>query len=81
MIEKPLCNSLAEARELAELAHRSGRAIAITYTYSGNPMLREMRARIEAGEIGAIRLVQVDYFTGGFRRGWRMPPMRTSSGA
>jgi predicted dehydrogenase len=65
MIEKPLCNSLSEARELAALAHESGVAVALTHTYSGYPMLREMRARILAGEIGEVRLVQVDYLAGG----------------
>jgi len=65
MVEKPLCNDLAEARELAELARKSGLAVALTHTYSGYPMLREMRARILAGEIGALRLIQADYLSGG----------------
>jgi predicted dehydrogenase len=65
MVEKPLCNDLGEARELAALARESGFAVALTHTYSGYPMLREMRARILAGEIGAVRLVQIDYLAGG----------------
>ena len=48
MVEKPLCNDLAEARELAALARESGVAVALTHTYSGYPMLREMRARERA---------------------------------
>lgn len=65
MIEKPLCNDLAEAHELRDLAQRSGLAVALTHTYSGYPMLREMRARILGGAIGAVRLVTVEYFAGG----------------
>lgn len=65
MVEKPLCNDLAEARELARLAKESGVAVALTHTYSGYPMLREMRSRILSGAIGAVRLVQVDYLAGG----------------
>jgi predicted dehydrogenase len=65
MIEKPLCNDLAEAAELAALVKRSGVAVAITHTYAGYPMLREMRARIVRGDIGAVRLVTVEYFSGG----------------
>ncbi|WP_164172253.1 Gfo/Idh/MocA family oxidoreductase, partial [Streptococcus pneumoniae] len=30
MVEKPLCNDLGEARALADLARRSGRAVALT---------------------------------------------------
>lgn len=65
MVEKPLCNDLAEARELAALARQSGVAVALTHTYSGYPMLREMRARILDGQIGAVRLIQIDYLAGG----------------
>ena len=65
MVEKPLCNDLAEARELAALARESGVAVALTHTYSGYPMLREMRARILDGQIGAVRLIQIDYLAGG----------------
>ncbi|HKU07170.1 MAG TPA: Gfo/Idh/MocA family oxidoreductase, partial [Bradyrhizobium sp.] len=65
MIEKPLCNDLGEARGLRELAASSGCAVAVTHTYSGYPMIREMRARCLAGEIGAVRLVQVEYLAGG----------------
>jgi predicted dehydrogenase len=84
MVEKPLCNDLAEARELAALAERSSLAVALTHTYCGYPMLREMRARLLAGEIGAVRLVQVDYLAGGLAtkvedgpdaaRRWRLDP-------
>jgi len=65
MVEKPLCNDLAEARDLRDLARRSGCAVAVTHTYSGYPMLREMRARVLGGAIGTVRLVTVDYFAGG----------------
>ncbi|WP_460450030.1 Gfo/Idh/MocA family protein [Alsobacter sp. SYSU BS001988] len=65
MVEKPLCNDLDEARGLAALARESGRVVALTHTYSGYPMLREMRSRILAGDLGEIRLIQVDYLAGG----------------
>jgi predicted dehydrogenase len=87
MIEKPLCNELGEARELGELASSSGCAVAVAHTYSGYPMVREMRARCLAGEIGAIRMVQIEYFAGGLAtavelgpdadRRWRLKPERS----
>jgi predicted dehydrogenase len=86
MMEKPLCNDLGEARALRALALSTGCAVAITHTFSGYPMLREMRARLLAGEIGAVRLVQVEYLAGGIAtavelgpdadKRWRMKPER-----
>jgi len=86
MMEKPLCNDLGEAKMLRELVASTGCAVAITHTFSGYPMLREMRARLLAGEIGAVRLVQVEYLSGGIAtaveldpdadKRWRMKPER-----
>jgi predicted dehydrogenase len=87
MIEKPLCNDLGEAKELRALAASSGCAVAVTHTYSGYPMVREMRARCLAGEIGAVRLVQIEYLAGaiatavellpGADQRWRLKPERS----
>jgi predicted dehydrogenase len=87
MIEKPLCNDLAEAVTLQQAVQASGSAVALTHTYSGYPMVREMRARILAGEIGAIRLVQAEYLSGGLATAvesavdadqrWRLKPDRS----
>ena len=87
MIEKPLCNDLAEAVTLQQAARASGCAVALTHTYSGYPMVREMRARILAGEIGATRLVQAEYLSGGLATAvesavdadqrWRLKPDRS----
>jgi predicted dehydrogenase len=86
MMEKPLCNDLAEARELREQVACAGCAVAITHTFSGYPMLREMRARLLAGAIGAVRLVLVEYLAGGIAtavelgpeadKRWRLKPER-----
>ena len=59
--DKPLAISLAEGRALAALAHSKKLLFALTHTYSGYPLLRHARAMVEAGEIGELRLVQVEY--------------------
>ena len=84
MVEKPLCNDLREAAALRDVARRTGLAVALTHTYAGYPMIRDMRARILAGEIGAVRLVQLDYLAGGLAtrveeapdaaKRWRLDP-------
>jgi len=59
--DKPLTAHLEEAEELAMLAKDSGCLFAVTYNYSGYPMVRQAREMIRSGELGAIRLVQVEY--------------------
>lgn len=59
--EKPLATSLAQALALRDLARRRACLLCLTYTYSGYPMVRQARAMVEAGELGTLRLVQVEY--------------------
>lgn len=59
--EKPLTATLEDAVALEKLARESGRFVGVTYTYSGYPMVHEARVRVAAGEIGAVRTVQVEY--------------------
>jgi len=59
--DKPLAVSVAEGRALAALARERQRVFAVTYTYSGYPMVRHARALVRAGELGDIRLVQTEY--------------------
>ena len=47
--DKPLVNSSDEARELQRLAEANDTFFAVTYTYTGYPMVRDARARIRAG--------------------------------
>lgn len=62
--DKPLTNDPAEAKELVEAVRRSGLVFGLTHNYSGYPMIRQARAMVEAGELGAIRLVHVVYAQG-----------------
>lgn len=59
--EKPLTTTLDDAEALAEVVQRTGRFLGVTYTYSGYPMVMEARSKIEAGLIGKVRTVQVEY--------------------
>jgi len=59
--EKPLTTTLDDAEALAEVVQRTGRFLGVTYTYSGYPMVMEARIKIEAGLIGKVRTVQVEY--------------------
>lgn len=59
--DKPLAISLAEGEALAALARERNKIFALTHVYAGYPMVRHARAMVAAGEIGEIRLVQVEY--------------------
>ncbi len=65
VLDKPMTRTLNEAVTLAELALQSTQMLALTYTYTGYPMIREMKSRIAGGEIGSLRAVSVSY-----RQGW-----------
>lgn len=88
--DKPLTATLEEARALAELARKSGRVFAVTYNYTGYPMVRQARAMVADGALGTIRVVQVEYpqdwlterieTTGHKQAEWRTDPKRTGAG-
>ncbi len=61
LCDKPLTAHLEEAEELENLAKRSGLLFAVTYNYSGYPMVRQARELVRSGELGEIRLIQVEY--------------------
>jgi predicted dehydrogenase len=59
--DKPLTTSLDKARELSNLARAKGVLFAVTHNYTGYPLVREARALVRSGAIGAVRVVQVEY--------------------
>ncbi|HEY1325652.1 MAG TPA: Gfo/Idh/MocA family oxidoreductase [Casimicrobiaceae bacterium] len=65
MCDKPVTETLAQARDLAERTQRSGRLFAIAHGYSAYPMIRHARELVGNGAIGAVRLVQVEYIQSG----------------
>ena len=62
--DKPLTNDLAQALELQRLAEARGLVFGVTFNYSGYPMVRQARAMVRGGELGAVRLVQVELASG-----------------
>ena len=51
--DKPLATSVADAERLRDVVEASDCVFALTHNYAGYPMVREARARISAGELGA----------------------------
>ncbi len=59
--EKPLTLNLSESIELKNIAKKKDLIIAVMYGYTGFPMLHQARAMVQKGEIGDIRLIQVQF--------------------
>jgi predicted dehydrogenase len=59
--DKPLTTTRREAEQLAKLAEDSGLIFAVTHNYTGYPLVRQARAMVKAGDLGALRVVQVEY--------------------
>ena len=62
--DKPLTTDVEQALELKRLVDWLGLVFGVTYNYSGYPMVRQARTMIRDGELGAIRLVQVEHASG-----------------
>lgn len=88
--DKPLTTSLKEAKALQAAAKKSGLIFAVTHNYTGYPMVRQARAMVKSGELGEIRVVQVEYpqdwlaepleKTGQKQADWRTDPKRSGAG-
>lgn len=62
--EKPMTTTYEEAKILAETQEKSGVVFAVTYTYTGYPMVRQMREMIKEGRLGKIQKIDVQYYQG-----------------
>ena len=62
--EKPMTTTYEEARILQEAHRKAGTVFAVTHTYTGYPMVRQMREMIKAGELGKIHKVDARYYQG-----------------
>ena len=88
--DKPLTSTLFDARSLARAADRSDALFVLTHNYTGYPMVRHAREMVAAGELGDIRVVQVEYAqdwlstkleeTGLKQAEWRTDPKRSGAG-
>lgn len=62
--EKPLTTTFEEAKILEHLLEESKTVFAVTYTYTGYPMIRQMREMISTGAIGNVQKIDVQYYQG-----------------
>jgi predicted dehydrogenase len=88
--DKPLTTNLQDALDLVQRVRKSGVVFCHTFNYTAFPMVRQARAMVCDGDIGDIRMVQVEYVQGhnaslnAGERGdaavpWRMRPEKTGA--
>ncbi|MEO3475400.1 Gfo/Idh/MocA family oxidoreductase [Roseomonas sp. CAU 1739] len=87
MVDKPMANSVVEAESVLRAAAAAGVTVCVAHAYAGYPMLREARSLVHSGRIGALRMLQVEYFGAGLAlpveqapdaaRRWRLDPARS----
>lgn len=57
LIEKPITTTLAEARLLVAEARKHGAVLMSGHTFEFNPAVRELRRRMDEGELGTIHYI------------------------
>ena len=64
LCEKPMTMTVEEGEEIVRIARASGKVCAVNYCYSAYPMIRQMKAMVASGELGAIRTVVANFSHG-----------------
>ena len=88
--DKPLTTTLEDALDLERTVRRTGLLFAVTHNYTGHPLVRQAREMVANGELGPIRVVQVEYAqdwlstplekTGQKQALWRTDPAQSGPG-
>lgn len=88
--DKPLCHTSEQARGLTAAAKKGNVVFAVTYNYSGYPMVKQARHMVASGALGEIRKVIVEYNQGWLagkleasgqkQADWRTDPSKSGAG-
>lgn len=82
--DKPMTNTLEEAESLHKKVQETGLVFCLTHNYTGYPMVRQAKAMVMDGQLGTLRLIQVEYVQGGkadetktfSEENWKFDPVR-----
>ncbi len=88
--DKPLTSNLEDAKALKAVADKAKALFILTHNYTGYPMVRHARELVRSGELGDLRLVQMEYpqdwlaepieQTGQKQAAWRTDPKQSGAG-
>lgn len=90
VLDKPMCLTSTQARDVTQTAKRAGVTLCVTYNYSGYPMVKQARDMVRSGMLGPLRKVIVEYNQGWLatalerskqkQADWRTDPRRSGIG-
>jgi predicted dehydrogenase len=85
--DKPLTATMAEARKMAKAVAECDALFILTHNYTGYPLIRQAREMIARGDLGKLRVVQVEYAqdwltqaSDAKQAAWRTDPARSGIG-
>lgn len=73
VLDKPMVHTSTQAADLAQAVQRRGVVLAVTYNYTGYPLVKEAARLVRTGAIGQVRKAFVEY-----HQGWLAAPLETS---
>jgi predicted dehydrogenase len=85
VLDKPMTLTYDEAKELYKIIKKSDKLFCLTHTYTGYPMIKQMKQMVAEGVIGEVRKVYVEYPQGWLHKlleyenkqaEWRTDPAR-----
>ena len=90
VLDKPMVHTSEQANALIQAVGKQGVVFAVTYNYTGYPMVKQARQMVQDGKLGEIRKVIVEYpqgwlatrleETGQKQADWRTDPNRSGIG-
>lgn len=87
--DKPLSSNMQDAIKIEEAVKRSGKLFILTHNYTGYPLMRQAREMVANGDLGDLRMVNVEYAqdwltepvdAGNKQADWRTDPARSGAG-
>lgn len=88
--DKPLTATIEEAAALEKAVADSESLFVLTHNYTGYPMVRQARSMVQSGDLGTVRVIQVEYpqdwltsplENEGLKQAeWRTDPTRSGAG-
>lgn len=89
--DKPLVHTVEQGEHLVKVARAKGAVLAVTYNYTGYPMVKRAAELVATGALGTIRKVFVEYLqgwlatpleqTGQKQAAWRTNPAMAGAGS
>ena len=90
VLDKPMVHTTEQASDLIDAVEKAGNVFAVTYNYTGYPMVKQARHMVRQGMLGEIQKVIVEYSqswlltkleeTGHKQADWRTDPQRAGLG-